>query len=54
MVEFAMAHEIICFIIALSLIWAVEASIRSIAERNKPACNCSCCEPEYEDATEER
>lgn len=31
-------------IIILSLIWAVERTIRAIATRNKPMCDCSCCE----------
>lgn len=37
------------FIIILSLIWAVERTIRAIALRNKPDCDCRCCEEEDDD-----
>lgn len=51
--QFAMAHEFISLIIFLSSLWAVERSIRAIAERNKPACDCLCCLPNDEDASNE-
>jgi hypothetical protein len=52
MFEFAMAHEVICLIIILSLIWACERAFTAFATRNKPSCDCACCDDKDEDTTE--
>lgn len=41
------------FILALALIWATERLIQSFINRNKPVCDCDCCqEPHDEDEDE--
>lgn len=40
-------------IVILSVLWAGERTIKAIANRNKPGCNCQCCAEEVETEEEE-
>lgn len=54
MFEFAMAHEIICLIVVLSLIWASERAFTAFVNRNKPDVDCERdCECDCDDEGEE-
>ena len=44
MLEFAMAHEVICLIVALSLIWACVVVSVAFVRRNTPVCVRKCCD----------
>lgn len=37
------------FIIILSLIWATERTVKAILNRNKPECDCECCQDDDDD-----
>jgi len=51
--EFAMAHEVICLIVVLSLIWACERAFTALVNRDKPVCDCKCCDEDEEDDSSE-
>lgn len=58
--EWALAHEILTFIIILSVLWAVERMVRTFLNRNKPTvkcdcveCDCECCETDDDEDDEE-
>jgi hypothetical protein len=51
--EFAMAHEVICLIVVLSLIWACERAFTALVNRDKPVCECKCCDEEEVDDSSE-
>lgn len=54
MMQWALEHDILTFIIILSILWACERMVTSFLNRNKPVvkcdcveCDCECCvEPE--------
>jgi hypothetical protein len=47
--EFAMAHEVICLIVVLSLIWACERAFTALVNRDKPVCDCKCYDEDEEE-----
>jgi hypothetical protein len=51
--EFAMAHEVICLIVVLSLIWACSRAFTALVNRDKPVCDCKCCDEDEEDDSSE-
>lgn len=40
------------FIIILCVLWAIERMVVAFLHRNRPTCDCECCEPEEEEDEE--